>query len=120
MTKYILAVAICLFLVTDFLVAQPKPSRSGSSQVRPNVQRLPPPKSLDEIKQQMQSQRGPGASAPLAPSNGNPQGVGNMGNGPPNIPNDPGPVPIEGLGYLLAAGALFGFKKVRDLTSKKG
>lgn len=39
--------------------------------------------------------------------------------GPPGNPNDPNPVPITGIEYLIAAGAAFGAKKVYDKRKKK-
>ena len=111
MTKYILAVAVLLITTSISLVAQPKSTKPGKTKVRPELQRLPP-KSLDEVKQQVQQQRGQQEL-----------GQQELGQqellGPANLPEDPGPVPLEGLGYLLAAGALWGAKKVRDVTTKK-
>jgi hypothetical protein len=34
-------------------------------------------------------------------------------------PPDPGPVPIHGIGYLLAAGAVLGIKKIIDTKRRK-
>ena len=106
MIRYILAVAILLFVTSISLVAQPKSVKPGKTKVRPELQRLPP-RSLDEVKRQVQQQRGQ-------------QELGQQELlGPANLPEDPGPVPLEGLGYLLAAGALWGAKKVKDITTKK-
>ena len=34
-------------------------------------------------------------------------------------PPDPGPVPIQGLGYLLLAGAALGIKKIMDIQKRQ-
>lgn len=37
---------------------------------------------------------------------------------PGDDPDNPSPVPLSGLGYLLVAGALLGVKKLRDLSRR--